>query len=833
MNKITTLLGILILLCFSGNLKADPCGMVPPMIVANDNSQYLTRVGDQVTFAFFKDGIEDVVLRPAFKGSVEEFGMLIPFPSVPAIRKASDDILQQVAMAVEPPSVTIDLRWRYRKKGLPQVMKEKSKKMSYAVVDNIKKDEVRVLKKEAVGMYQVAVLEAGSPKALERWMTEHSYMYPKGMDSAVNHYVNEKWVFVAIKAKIGDKQGMEPQPGMRDTTKGKLPNNSVFTGAVQAMGFRFTSDQAIIPMRLSSYNPGELHNIVYFLGDGPCRVNQLSKSFIKQQISGSTLLDHLNNLLPAKYLLPNGKTINVGCGESATLPTDKANWTKDQDKKRRDPSIYNAKAKELFLSDILAVHNKTLEHDYEKRAKELLNISEELGLRGKDVDAILAVESKEGQKIREETLSNILKKMTLTVIKGDFPRETLRNNDLTFVSYTQPVKNIKKGGFGFFNYSPLTTAILLVFIATIFVFKKTKLKLLIVLLSTSLIAVNAVEDKGPSEELLQLLSDKEKSQNLVEALSTGGSNAVPALASFVSDKTNDILARGRALICLKKIKNSKASPSLANLYNDKNEKDVLRLWAAASWLSVNPEKALDGILSNPHQQTMVNLNTRIGRATIEQKKQILSNYINQQFSQIDYNMFNALNNLIVKESRNFAPALAKLCLKGSNNNVRRSAAAYLGSPQIKSDESLTIYLELLSYNNKKNANHSPWHGGALFVPGIQWGPKKGSNLSANLIHWMLWAESKNDNENIQQIRNNIAAVGNQMGIAGWNKVWSMKGSDWVLAWVNKFALPNGKISSDKNTIASAITLLSHGIASDKNNSATYIDKLQELYGVKK
>ena len=56
---------------------ADPCGMVPPIQVRHDPDRYLTRTGDQLTWVFFKDGVEDVMLRPAFEGRVSEFGMLI------------------------------------------------------------------------------------------------------------------------------------------------------------------------------------------------------------------------------------------------------------------------------------------------------------------------------------------------------------------------------------------------------------------------------------------------------------------------------------------------------------------------------------------------------------------------------------------------------------------------------------------------------------------------------------------------------------------------------------------------------------------------------------
>ena len=63
---------------------ADPCGMVPPVFLTPGAPQ-LTRVGDQLTFVSYLNGIEDIVLRPGFKGSVTDFGMLIPFPVAPEL----------------------------------------------------------------------------------------------------------------------------------------------------------------------------------------------------------------------------------------------------------------------------------------------------------------------------------------------------------------------------------------------------------------------------------------------------------------------------------------------------------------------------------------------------------------------------------------------------------------------------------------------------------------------------------------------------------------------------------------------------------------------------
>ena len=63
--------------------SADPCGMVPPIYLGQGAP--IARIGDQNTYVFFKDGVETFVIHPGFKGKVDEFGMLIPFPAIPEL----------------------------------------------------------------------------------------------------------------------------------------------------------------------------------------------------------------------------------------------------------------------------------------------------------------------------------------------------------------------------------------------------------------------------------------------------------------------------------------------------------------------------------------------------------------------------------------------------------------------------------------------------------------------------------------------------------------------------------------------------------------------------
>ncbi|MGB6041906.1 MAG: hypothetical protein WBF93_02000, partial [Pirellulales bacterium] len=86
---------------------ADPCGMVPPVYVGEGVP--ITRIGEQQTYVFYKNGVETFVIRPGFTGKVDEFGMLIPFPTPPSVRKVPDHIFPHIAAAIDPPEVVINL----------------------------------------------------------------------------------------------------------------------------------------------------------------------------------------------------------------------------------------------------------------------------------------------------------------------------------------------------------------------------------------------------------------------------------------------------------------------------------------------------------------------------------------------------------------------------------------------------------------------------------------------------------------------------------------------------------------------------------------------------
>jgi hypothetical protein len=277
-------------------------------------------------------------------------------------------------------------------------------------------------------MYEAAVLEAGSAAALKRWMDDHGYKYPDGMDEVCDQYIELGWCFVAERARVGGKANVDPKPDMREVDT-KLPSGAVFDGHVQAMGFRFETDELVVPMRLGTYNDGDLHNVVYLLTDKPQKIRSIPEEYVVRQVAGGDLFRNLTEPLPLRII--GGSETDIPDWQRATLP------------QQRNPEPHNGVARDLFASDMLAVASERLSHPFEENEKQLLRIGEHFALRGPEIDKLNLDSLAEDRKQASAQALGDVKKMTLTVIDGDFPREVLSGKDLAFAEYQMPARRNK------------------------------------------------------------------------------------------------------------------------------------------------------------------------------------------------------------------------------------------------------------------------------------------------------------------------------------------------------------------------------------------------------
>ncbi len=759
---------------------ADPCGMVPPVYIQQPDA--IARIGDQMTFVFYKDGVETFVIRPGFRGKVEEFGMLIPFPTPPAVRKVPDAIFQHIQAAIDPPEVVVDLSPRHE-----FMMRARGGVKAAAAAPGLalQKDQVRVIREEAVGMYEVAVLEAGSAAALKRWMTEHKYRYPEGMDKVCDEYIRQGWCFVAVKTRVSGKRQVDPRPGQRQVKPG-LPPGAGFDGFVQAMGFRFRTPELVVPMRLSAYNQGELHNIVYLLTQGPRKIRSIPEEYVVRQVPGKQLLRNLTRPLPLRI---------IGGTEEDIPP-----WRLKQLPQERNPEPHNGHARDLFAGDLLAVASGQLSLAHEEEEKMLLRIGERLHLRGPQIDQLnLAAIRKQRQAAVGSALKD-LERMTLTVIDGDFPRQVLASQNLVFSRYRMPAYRnspryydaklkapaprregvlklgrldveelLRRHDRSRLRWKALLSVFTLLGLVCTGVVLWRRLgggatALLVgAVLCGAAVPAAAQQAAGEVDEeailaLIDQLEDAKKVEAAVEQLVKIGQPAVPHLLGEALEGSS-MVRRGWAIVALGEIGGQEAKTRLEELLRDPRQPPLVRTWAAAARINMARDtKELLSLarLTNQFPAVRRTLGVRLVEELNAQEKPVSVD----QLLAIAIRVPQLQGTLAPMILRREVSELVHTMATHSDQNVRRMAAAYLAT-KVQRDAKLyqqVAQAVLQTYKFDPQADRLPWQGGPLFIPALRWEKDDARALAGTLVRWYLWCEHNGRQNDLRPLENNLRSV---------------------------------------------------------------------------
>jgi hypothetical protein len=138
-------------------------------------------------------GREDLLLQVKYEGPLEEFGWLIPVPSVPTVEKGSMEPFYELSQLTQ------------RHFGTTRGMATLS-----ASIDSQGEEKVKVIEIKTVGAYEVAVLSAKDTGSLERWLQMHDYSLPEGKSDIIDDYIRRGWYFIA--AKIDLRRGVGECP---------------------------------------------------------------------------------------------------------------------------------------------------------------------------------------------------------------------------------------------------------------------------------------------------------------------------------------------------------------------------------------------------------------------------------------------------------------------------------------------------------------------------------------------------------------------------------------------------------------------------------------------
>ena len=663
--------------------------------------------------------------------------------------------------------------------------------------DDRDEERVVVLKEEAVGMYEVAVLEAGSARALKAWMDSHGYRFPNGMEAPCNDYVRDGWCFVAVKTRVGSKKGVDPRPGMRkaDPTKAK---DAVFSGKVQAMGFRFHSDELVVPMRLSTFNGTDTNNTLYVLTDRPVRASNLPKSLVKRQITGEKLYANLTELLP--YQIQGGTEKDMSPNDWKSL------------KNQRDPVPYNGIAAELFASDLLAKDLGRLSHNFEEREKALLDIGERLGLRGGRLDALHASElTTDREEIKSQALDR-LTGMTLTLIKGEFPRDVLARENLKFETYKldsiEGLAAVAPSG-----PQPPHQGDNLMMIASFALFsglllwssKSRKVVLAsLAVVTLGLIPVRAQDSLNTAPVWINMLDVPEKRKAAVEALESRGRAAYPYLIARYKNERASVTERGYCLALMTKSPDKNVTQAVNEVARSTSS-PLVKLWSQAALvqLTKNPSELLtllDGEYAKKHGDpdkvgSVISVSGELQRPIALKLKDWDSQLVLEDRlrflgianrSGTSPNVSPTIKAVISPSLKNAKIRdLVKLMFHSDGQDVRRLSAALLaGFQEDKRKAVFSSVMEELSVNTA--AKDVPWAGGALFLPQFSnMNKSEARELITGLTRWSVWtARNKTPDAQVRPLENNLRSYSLWTAAGGGQLNWrnAKGGKEWLQAY---------------------------------------------------
>ena len=228
----------------------------------------------QKAIIVYDAGREDLLLQVRYEGPLEEFGWLIPVPSLPKVEKGSMEPFYELSQLTQRQFGTT--------KGLATLSARSAGRGE---------EKVKVIEIKTVGAYEVAVLSAKDTGSLTKWLQIHDYSLPAGKSDIIDDYIRRGWYFIA--AKIDLKKGVgfktapignakNPASDARQSIKSKLSS-----GELHPLLISFDTPKCIFPLKISAVGGKSSEVSIYVLSAEP-----LLNQFIFDKARGNLRVRH-------------------------------------------------------------------------------------------------------------------------------------------------------------------------------------------------------------------------------------------------------------------------------------------------------------------------------------------------------------------------------------------------------------------------------------------------------------------------------------------------------------------------------------------------------------
>jgi len=221
----------------------------------------------QKAIVAYDSGREDLLLQVKYEGPLEEFGWLIPVPSLPKVEKGSMEPFYELSQLTQ------------RHFGTTRGMATLS-----ASLDGRGEEKVRVIEIKTVGAYEVAVLSAKDTGSLARWLQGHDYSLPEGKVDIIDDYIHRDWYFIAAKIDLKKGIGFKTVSGAgakdSEAKARKAIKSKLSSGELHPLLISFDTPKCIFPLKISAIGGKPSEVSLYVLSAEP-----LLNKFIFDQAS--------------------------------------------------------------------------------------------------------------------------------------------------------------------------------------------------------------------------------------------------------------------------------------------------------------------------------------------------------------------------------------------------------------------------------------------------------------------------------------------------------------------------------------------------------------------
>ena len=221
-----------------------------PCVMFTPPEQELNGTG-QRAFIVYGPQTQQVNLVPSIniRGEATEFAIVIPTPSIPKLDTVDRRIFRELNDVTMP--VT---RWRGGGGSSGCNIFTTGDSEDSVVFDSAAEDEgVTIISEQQVGVFDTVILTADNPMALTDWLDEHGYHHSIEDNAILQSYIDEKWIFTAMRLNVAQFEGGEGRQAR------------FLNATIDPILLTYTAERLIYPLRLTSISAREGTDVTVYI----------------------------------------------------------------------------------------------------------------------------------------------------------------------------------------------------------------------------------------------------------------------------------------------------------------------------------------------------------------------------------------------------------------------------------------------------------------------------------------------------------------------------------------------------------------------------------------